>query len=429
MTPHALRLRAVTVGVLSAMAALAHAQTFPTSYTVTELKYPTGVSVAATPNFQVVALNNKGQVLGNAYGEVKTGKMVTQQVKILGGLLTVPMKVAESYLVNFPVLWNSGTPSVLPWVTKGTDAVGLSLNDAGDVAGQSFGLSLSMTTPTTRQAYYDSSVATIWRAGVPSTLASGPYSAAFAINNTGTVITAGFGSTTHIKGSTAVAQLWLQGQPTPMADHKPADFAVDDRSLTDLNTVYGTGPAHTYEAPQFQLVDLGTRALSDVQVPGKTWTRVVEMDQSGMLAGVTRSSDTHEDIFTRDAKGIYQVLTTPSNDWANTWLDPRSVNKLGQVAGCYTVSLPKFDATGQATTTTTAQVPHCGVWTRSGFNDLTGKASLPSGEVILEALKINDAGQVLVKVGTFTVKPDPANYVVSDFPTIVPKRYAVLTPR
>lgn len=426
------RARLAAACSLSALAGAVQAQALPTAYSYTELKYPTGVTVAATPNFTVGPLNNRGQVLGNAYGEVKTGKMVTQPVKVLGGLLTVKMKVAESYLVRFPVVWTNGTPAVLPWVNTGTDAYGYGINDAGDVIGTSYGLPYTVGSTTTKQAYYNSAAATVWRSGKPSTLAAGAFSNGLYINNNGWLVTAGGSGIEYVSDSKAVTLLWAQGVATPLADHYPAGASIGINGLSDLGTTYApVDPTAVYNK-HHHLFDLNTRGETDISVPGMASTEVLTMAPAGTLMGTTMrdANNGHKDVFVRDPKGIYTVLSSPITDWAHAWIDPVAVNKQGEVAGCWHSYLPKFDASGQeAFGVSTAQAPHCGVWTSRGFNDLSGKVALPAGEVILDAIRINDAGQVLVKVGTFSVKADPANYVVSDFPQILVKRYALLTPR
>ena len=426
------RVRLAAACSLSALASAVQAQALPTAYSYTELKYPAGVTVTSTPNFSVGPLNNRGQVLGNAYGEVKTGKMVTQPVKILGGALTVKLKVAESYLVKFPVVWTNGTPAVLPWVNTGTDAQGYGINDAGDVIGTSYGLSNAAGSTTSKQAYYDSSIATIWRGGKPSTIAAGAYSNGVYLNNNGWLFTAGGGKYEYVTASKAVPLLWIQGIPTPLADHYPAGASIGINGLSDLGTTYAAVDPTALYNKHHHLFDLNTRTETDISVPGMASTEVLAMAPSGTLMGTTMAdaSKGHKDVFVRDPRGAYTVLNSPITDWAHAWVDPIAVNKQGEVAGCWRSYLPKFDANGQeALGVSTEQAPHCGVWTSRGFNDLSGKVVLPAGEIILDAIRINDAGQVLVLVGTFSVKADPANYVVSDFAQKLPKRYALLTPR
>jgi hypothetical protein len=426
------RVRLAAACSLSALASAVQAQALPTSYSYTELKYPAGVTVGANPNFTVGSMNNRGQVLGNAYGEVKTGKMVTQPVKILGGLLTVKLKVAESYLVKFPVVWTNGTAAVLPWVNTGTDAQGYGINDAGDVIGTSYGLSNIAGSGTSKQAYYDSSMATVWRSGKPSTIAAGAFSDGVYINNTGWILTSGGGKYEYVKPSKAAPLLWIQGIPTPLADHFPTGANVGMHGISDLGTTYAAiDPAALYNK-HHHLFDLNTRTETDISVPGMASTEVLSMASAGTLMGKASSdsSSGHPEVFVRDPSGAYTLLKSPTTDWAHASLDPVSVNKQGEVAGCWRSYLPKFDASGQeAFGVMTEQAPHCGVWTSRGFIDLSDKVVLPAGEIILDAIRINDAGQVLVKVGTFSVKADPANYVASDFAQVLFKRYAVLTPR
>ncbi len=221
---------------------------------------PTRLVVEAAFGSQAIAINNAGQVIGNAY--------------------------TTNALHPTAVVWNSGTPTLLPGPNpQYTYTIATSINDAGQVVGEAYPQDTSLqeaiewngstptvldTKPGCNEGSYATGInsrgtvvgenicrhpqfpdaideATVWNGTTPALIGLGK---AYAINNTGLVVGV------SKQGPTA----WVNGVYTLLAGGNSTAIAVNNHGI-----IVGTSPAsRDYHAVLWSSVSAAPQDLNDL---------------------------------------------------------------------------------------------------------------------------------------------------------------------
>jgi hypothetical protein len=401
--------------VLLAWGLPGQAQTFPSSYTVTELQ-----PLSAGKDIVPVRMSNLGQVVGSA--------TVTISSKTTWAFLAMAFhKVVTDVTRQAAVVWNKGTPTKLAPLSGTNNAWAADINDAGDVIGAADLLPPSTSAlPTLAEA--NGKHAVIWRGGKITDLHAGNYTLGVQINKLGWAMTKGgpYLKTAKVPAGPAPAIL-INGVSETVASHVPAGAGTCDK-LTDVGTLLCTAndylPDGTFSASRYKQLSWVDRRVQDVAYPGALHFEVNASSRSGVLAGsFSLVGERGANHVYRYQNGQFTLLPNdlPDPDWSNSVVV--AVNGKGEALGQWSHStLFQTDPAAQGGQFI-SDLTHFGVWTASGFIDLGARIQLKPTEQISKLIDINDKGQVLAALEFYT-PPTSTNR----WGTVIPSRYVVLTP-
>jgi len=199
---------------------------FGTGLTCSAFLWKTG-DMTALPtlggnNAQASAINNRGQIVGQAQTKVTDSG-------------------CPPYQTALPALWDKGTVKPLPTVEGDPDGYAIGLNDNGQAVGASGVCSAPFTFPLH---------AVLWNNGTPvelPSLGNASNNQATAINNQGQIV----GQASSPDGTTFYAVLWQNGTITNLGT-LPGDFASYATGINNKGQVVGTtfdsnfNPSHAF---------------------------------------------------------------------------------------------------------------------------------------------------------------------------------------
>lgn len=232
-------------------------------------------------NGQASAINNRGQIVGQAQ-----------------------TKVADSgcppYQTALPALWEKGKVQQLPTVEGDPDGYAIGINDRGQAVGASGICSAPFTVPLH---------AVLWENGTPvelPNLGNASNNQAVAINNRGQIV----GQSGSPDGTTFYAVLWQNGTITNLGT-LPGDFAAFATGINNKGQVVGTtldsnfNPSHAFIWENGMMTDLNTLLPANSNLYA---TMANKINSRGQISGMATV------LSGKAAGNIHAFLATPVNE-------------------------------------------------------------------------------------------------------------------
>lgn len=290
------------------------------------------------------------------------------------GLNDVGVVVGTTFAPNgypaYATIWRDGRPIALPSpafsaVTTLTGAGGAGINNAGVVAGTTFGCACLSD---------GGEATTVWKDGMLAALAnvSGTIdSSAYGINDRDQVV--GFTLLNEPNGFNAT--VWSNGQPTLLANVPGATFA-NSVAINNAGDVVGvTGTGSYFQATIWK--NGGAPTVLVNPVPGSAFAQALAINNARVVAGFVNPTNTTAQAVMWDASGTPTLLPNLpgiSDD------EVSGINDAGDAVG------GSFQNSGSVAT----------LWRRGTVIDLnTVLDSDSSGFVLQYANAINDRGQIV----------------------------------
>jgi hypothetical protein len=377
----------------------------PAAYTLVELKAPAKVRWVMP-----LRMNNLGQVVGT------TQQLLGTTTTYVPNGTFFPTKVVTETLRESPVVWKAGVPTLLPPLVANANARAYDMDDAGVVVGSTETVQSSVV-----KDVLNGNRAVVWKQGKPVALPVTLGARADRVNKAGVIKL----YTTPYR--TLPQAYVLTGQATePLASHLPANPAL--RLMCDGFNDQGNFYCNAYDTSNFAagivqsgLLSWVDHSFTPIQQIGATQMEVQTMSRGGVMAGYYNltGDGAHTFVFTHQSG---QTMAWPVSLSATVGsVTVSAVNDKGAVVaqiyrpwdGSYAVG-PGFDPS-----------THFGVWSGGGFADLTAQtqALLKTNEYITGVMDINEAGQILATVQTFTPPAGDGYY------NYTKPRYVVFTPK
>lgn len=377
----------------------------PAAYTLTELKPPAKVRWVMPQR-----MNNLGQVVGT------TQQLLGTTTTYVANGTYFPTKVVTEILRESPVVWKAGVPTLLPPLVANANARAYDMDDAGTVVGSTETVQSSVV-----KDVLNGNRAVVWRQGKPAALPVSFGARGDRINKSGVIKL----YTTPYR-TLPQAQV-LTGQTVEsLASHLPANPAL--KLMCDGFNDQGNFYCNAYDTSNYAagivqsgLLSWVDHSFTPIQQPGATQMEVQAMSRGGVMAGHYNlvGDATHTFVFTHQAG---QTTAWPlSLSTTVGYVVVSAVNNKGTVvAQIYRPSDGSY-AVGQGFDPST----HFGVWSSAGVADLTAQtqALLKANEYITQVMDINESGQILATVQTFTPPAGDGYYNYTN------PRYVVFTPK
>ena len=229
-------------------------------------------------NGQASAINNRGQIVGQAQTKVTDSG-------------------CPPYQTALPALWEKGNVQQLSTVEGDPDGYAFGINDSGQAVGASGICSAPFTVPLH---------AVLWDNGTPvelPNLGNSSNNQAVAINNQGQIV----GQSSSPDGTTFYAVLWQNGTITNLGT-LPGDFAAYATGINDKGQVVGTttdsnfNPSHAFIWENGVMTDLNTLLPANSNLYA---TMADKINSRGQISGMATV------LGGEDAGNIHAFLATP----------------------------------------------------------------------------------------------------------------------